>query len=487
MPVQILLVTAVLLLAVLVFLLVLLLRARALLKEHRTLTISEPSDTEAAVHCAETLSELIRYRAEDALAHSEEAFIHMREYLLERCPALAKASAIHRPDNRTLLLRWHGTDEKQPALLFSCHLDTPPAGGNWEYPPYNGEIAENAVWGRGALEGKGVCCAIFEAAERLCASGFVPKTDLCFAVISDKESPSSGAGPITRLFRFEGLRFSAVFDEGDPIYRDLFKSTDRAQAFIGIAEKGRMTLHLSAFDREGRASVPPTGGSAIGRLSEAICRAEAAVGKIPLYGVSNVFIKKFAPYLSSGERIAVANPAVFRHTYRHIFARDPILGAAARTTFVPTVVTGGIFSHSLPPMADAVVDVRVSVEERSEDIEKLLQYLFEGLGVRIEISDVLEPSAVSSAESAVYECLEKTLCAVFADPVIAPSVFSGSTPSRFYELFTDNIYRITPFVLTTAEAEMMHGKNERISIAALGKAVTFYRTLIESVAGERIM
>jgi carboxypeptidase PM20D1 len=157
----------------------------------------------------------------------------------------------------------------------------------------------------------------------------------------------------------------------------------------------------------------------------------------------------------------------------------------SRTTFVPSVITGGIFEHSLAPTADAIVDIRVSVEDKIEEIEKMLDYLFEDLGIRTEVTDSLEPSALSSTSAVCYDRLEKTLCAVFGDPIIAPAVFSGSTSSRSYELFADNIYRVTPFVLTTAEAETMHGKNERIAITALGRAVAFYRLLIESIAGER--
>jgi succinyl-diaminopimelate desuccinylase len=44
-----------------------------------------------------------------------------------------------------------------PAILLSCHLDVVDAGdkSEWEYPPFDGIIAENYLHGRGAVDCKG--------------------------------------------------------------------------------------------------------------------------------------------------------------------------------------------------------------------------------------------------------------------------------------------------------------------------------------------
>ncbi len=35
------------------------------------------------------------------------------------------------------------------------HLDVVPEGNNWSHPPFSGEIADNKIYGRGAIDDKG--------------------------------------------------------------------------------------------------------------------------------------------------------------------------------------------------------------------------------------------------------------------------------------------------------------------------------------------
>ena len=52
---------------------------------------------------------------------------------------------------------------EDPPLLFDGHLDTVPAGEGWQLDPLGGEIADGAVWGRGAADDKGPIAALLVA------------------------------------------------------------------------------------------------------------------------------------------------------------------------------------------------------------------------------------------------------------------------------------------------------------------------------------
>ena len=49
---------------------------------------------------------------------------------------------------------------------------TPGTEGDWKHPPFDGVVADDAVWGRGSVDDKGSLVAIFEAVESLAGSGF---------------------------------------------------------------------------------------------------------------------------------------------------------------------------------------------------------------------------------------------------------------------------------------------------------------------------
>ncbi len=52
------------------------------------------------------------------------------------------------------------------------HLDVVPEGDGWKYPAYSGEIAEDAIWGRGTLDDKGPSIISLFAIKALADDGF---------------------------------------------------------------------------------------------------------------------------------------------------------------------------------------------------------------------------------------------------------------------------------------------------------------------------
>ena len=82
----------------------------------------------------------------------------------------------------------------------------------------------------------------------------------------------NGAGAITRRLAERGVRFWFSLDEGMAIAEPGATTlTDTPLALIGVAEKGYLTLRLTARSPGGHSSVPPP-STAIGRLSRAIVR-----------------------------------------------------------------------------------------------------------------------------------------------------------------------------------------------------------------------
>lgn len=54
-----------------------------------------------------------------------------------------------------------------------CHLDVVPAGGGWDYPPYEGTLIGDRFYGRGAIDDKGPAIACIFAMKDLLDSGYL--------------------------------------------------------------------------------------------------------------------------------------------------------------------------------------------------------------------------------------------------------------------------------------------------------------------------
>ena len=67
------------------------------------------------------------------------------------------------PGRTNVVVRLRGSGKAAP-LLLTAHLDVVEADASkWKYPPFSGEIAEDCLWGRGAIDMKNMaamCTAI---------------------------------------------------------------------------------------------------------------------------------------------------------------------------------------------------------------------------------------------------------------------------------------------------------------------------------------
>lgn len=62
--------------------------------------------------------------------------------------------------------------------------------------------------------------------------------------------------------------------------------------------------------------------------------------------------------------------------------------------------------------------------------------------------------------------------------IVAPYLVMGGTDARQYEEVCDNIYRYSPYLMTTQLLLTTHGTNERIPVDALEDGVAFFKRYI---------
>ena len=173
-------------------------------------------------------------------------------------------------------------------------------------------IADGFVWGRGTLDDKAGVVATFEALERLDGEGFRPRRTLLVAFGHDEEvGGEQGAGAITQRLADSGVRAWFSLDEGMAIAEaGATTLTDTPLALIGVAEKGYLTLKLTARGTGGHSSTPPP-STAIGQLSRAIVRLEERPLPARTAGVVADMLRAVAPHTSGIQRLVLAWPGLF--------------------------------------------------------------------------------------------------------------------------------------------------------------------------------
>lgn len=82
-----------------------------------------------------------------------------------------------------------------PAVMFNTHLDHVDVGeaARWPYPPFGGEIHDDKIWGRGAVDIKGPLAAQVYGVARLLESAAPPAGDVWVTAVVQEEVGGAGA------------------------------------------------------------------------------------------------------------------------------------------------------------------------------------------------------------------------------------------------------------------------------------------------------
>jgi succinyl-diaminopimelate desuccinylase len=141
----------------------------------------------------------------------------------------------------------------RPNLLFAGHTDVVPPGneGTWSHPPFAGEIAEDRLYGRGAVDMKGgIACFVAAALNYLAANGGKPKGSISVLITGDEESVAVNG--TVKLLKWAAERGES-FDHcilGEPSNVEVVGDTIKA------GRRGSLNGTLIVSGRQGHVAYP---------------------------------------------------------------------------------------------------------------------------------------------------------------------------------------------------------------------------------------
>lgn len=381
----------------------------------------------------------------------------------------------------TPLYRWVGSDASAPPVLLTGHYDVVPIAGDWSHDPFAGKIADGYVWGRGVLDDKGAIVAMMETADRLAAAGFQPPRDVYFSFGHDEEiSGRNGAGKVTQYFLDNGIQLAWSLDEGSMILRDIISGLDKDVASINIAEKGYATVQIVAKDEGGHSSLPAR-ETAVSKLAQALVDLQAKPVDGGLDDVSFEFFNALGPHFGFPEKVLFANQWLFKPVLEYVLSGANTTDAMLRSSKAPTMLQGSKADNVLPQEARAKVNFRVHPRDTVEDILKHVRDRIDNAAIEVIAEQTREASPVSDPRSEGFGKIAGATRAVFGDVIVVPGLTIAATDTRHYAKAANNSFRMNPFIFTGAEIALIHGKDERLSVENLAKAVQFYTVLLQNL------
>ena len=351
--------------------------------------------------------------------------------------------------------------EGERTLLYLSHTDVVPVSEGWSFAPFSGEIKDGFVYGRGALDCKGLVAAEAYAMIQLANNGKL-NGRLIFAATADEEAGGTfGAKYLVDNYK-DKIKADFTITEGgwNPM-----RIGDKTCHFIQAGEKGIIRPKLRMRGVSSHGSLPMLGDNAVAKMAEVIKGLAEYQPKVILIPEVRQLIQAVAKLEGLGDEINEENvDQVIQGLRDRIFAG--YLTAITRMTVSPNVVHGGLKVNIVPDSCEADVDIRVLPGQDKEYVVKELNRVIGN--AEIEVTRYNAPT-FSASDTEFYQLISDTMRESIGDAKILPCVSSGGTDSRYLRQAGIPCYGIGMMALNLDDnmRQSMHGKDEKLDIDSL--------------------
>ncbi len=439
-----------------------------------------------AERAAEILSESIRMRTVNPPGR-EQALAYRLAEILARAGIESDVISTPNPNGgkprAAVWGRLRGGGDR-PGLILLSHLDTVPADpSEWSVPPFSGRIADGYVWGRGALDAKGVAVTHLMTLLELASSNQRLERDLLFIATPDEETGGKlGAGWLVANHPELLAGIGYLLTEGGGIQLPASDETPHAPIWgVALSEKSPCWLELRAHGRGGHSSAP-TPDDAVPRLIAALDKVRRAESPVRVLPEVEKMFKELASLAPEWDRAAYQNltGALERDEgFRRRFLDNPGQNALVRNTISITLLEGGSATNVAPLVARARLDARLLPGRTCTDFAAAIESLLDDS--TLEIEEILSfPSRSSSADTALFRAIEAVAGRQHPAGLVVPSLIGGFTDAHWFRESGIVAYGFVPRAFTNAAASGVHGVDERIEIDALAKGIALQIELVRA-------
>jgi len=426
---------------------------------------------------AERLSRLIQLDTVSSTVAAEgtAAFERLIEELY---PLIHQRLKKERIGERGFLFSWG--DGASPIVLMA-HFDTVPAvAAEWSFPPFSGHIADAAVHGRGAVDDKGALVTVLEAVENLLAAGTAPARPVLISLGGDEETTGPSAKAISEELQARGIRPWLVIDEGGAVIDAPLPMLNQRSAMVGVAEKGAVTVRLTATAPPSHAATPSRMPTAPERLAKALTRLRKNPFPKRLNQTARTMFRSYDGVATgAGKALVIIAPRLGPLTARAFSALGGEPAAVVQTTLAVTMLESGTAHNVIPNTASATLNLRLAVGDTVDQVVAILQRAIRDDAVAIELLEGYPASPESRTDTEQWRSIADAATAAYPGAVVAPYVMLAASDARHFHRFTpEATYRFAPLAMSADERAAIHGIDERVTVDALMRGERFYRQLL---------
>jgi acetylornithine deacetylase/succinyl-diaminopimelate desuccinylase-like protein len=390
--------------------------------------------------------------------------------------------------NRAVLVgRIRGNGTKRPLILLA-HMDVVGVErARWSVDPFAGEVRDGYLYGRGAIDDKGMLAAnlmtmLLLKRALLKGQGSLSR-DVIFLATSDEEAGGEhGMGWLAKHHP-ELLDAEFALNEGGRT-----RIIEGGQRYLAVqsAEKVSHVVTVTAHGSAGHAAVPLP-DNAIFRLARALETLSRYVEPVMLTEITRRFFAQLAEvWPREVEKNAmidlVSSDPKRAEAGAKVLSLIPVFNAVLRNGISPTVLEGGKQFNVIPASAEAVLNVRTLPGHSVDKVVNRLRAIVSEPGVSIEVTQRGDEAPASDPGSEMFAAIADTAHELDPEMSVVPYLSTGVTDSARLRHLGVKAYGVLPFPMVQSDEERMHGHDERVPLESLYFGTRLIFGTIERIA-----
>lgn len=344
-----------------------------------------------------------------------------------------------------LVARLEGRNKSKKPLVLMNHFDVVPVAREaWSMDPFGGIVKDGSIWGRGALDMKGIGIMQLMAVIAMKKNGIVPDRDIVLFATCDEET-GGDLGVRWMLQNHPGeVDAEYVLDEGGFGTRDVLQK-GKLVFGISVAEKQPAWLRIRA-------------------------KGTAAHGSQPIADNANMTL------LRAIEKAMAAPPSGKRHpviaemlaTVGGTLEANKLTNAIQKNTLTLTTLKSGVGDpvkvNVIPSAAEATLDCRLLPGVNAQEFISDMRARINDPRVTVELLTTIDDTPASSFTTPLFETLRKVIKTHHPAAEVTPMMVPYSTDAPKFRKKGLPAYGFTPMILNAELLATMHSDEERIPV-----------------------
>jgi len=423
----------------------------------------------------ELLQNLIRFDTTNPPGSEAECIKYIDTLLTD---AGFETAVLFKDENRpNLIARLKGKGTTAPLLLYG-HVDVvTTANQKWTHPPFEAEIEDGYIWGRGALDMKSGVAMMLAALLRAKAEHLNPPGDVVLAIVSDEEALGDyGAKFLVENHAeyFKGVRYALGEFGGFSYYIGKKRFYP-----VGVAEK--QICHMKAVVRGpgGHGSQIMHGG-AMAKLSQLLQQLDTQSLPVHITPIVKQMIEEVSSstgFPSGFVLRQLLKPTFTNRVLKLLGKRGQSFGPLFHNTVNATVVHGGEKFNVIPSEITIELDGRLLPGIGPKDMIAELRQI---IGDEVELEVIRHDPGPAEPNMGLFGLLSEILHEADPDGKTLPLLLTAVSDARFFSRLGIQTYGFLPMKLPPDFnfLQTIHAEDERIPVESVAfGAEAIYKVL----------